>query len=211
MTSESVSEKLDLQVHKLTRKGMATRCRIIEGAVQEIRTNGVAVTTLDDILARTRTSKSQLFHYFPGGREELLLAVAEYEADLVFSEQEPYLNELTSWTAWERWRDVVVDRHRAHARCCPIAVLLAELGRSSPSAQALTNSVIKRLHDQIASGIVNMQSQGKVPLDVDANRTAAALLAGIQGGAGILAATGDAGFLEAAIDGGIYALRNAGK
>ena len=190
---------------------MATRTRIIEGAVQEIRANGVAVTTLGDILARTRTSKSQLFHYFPGGREELMLAVAKHEADLVFAEQQPYLNELTSWAAWERWRDAVIDSQRLHARFCPIAVLMSELGRSSAGAQAGTNPVIKRLHDQIASGIVNMQRQGKIDRNVDANRTAAALLAGIQGGAGILAATGDAGFLEAAIDGGINALRSAGK
>jgi AcrR family transcriptional regulator len=52
---------------KLTKKGLATRQRIVEGTAAEIRANGVAVVTLDDVMARTRTSKSQLFHYFPGG------------------------------------------------------------------------------------------------------------------------------------------------
>ena len=45
---------------------------------------------------RTGTSKGQLFHYFPGGREDLLLAVADYEAGRVLADQQPYLGQLTS-------------------------------------------------------------------------------------------------------------------
>jgi AcrR family transcriptional regulator len=37
---------------------------------------GIAKATLDDTRARTGTSKSQLFHYFPEGKDALLLAVA---------------------------------------------------------------------------------------------------------------------------------------
>jgi AcrR family transcriptional regulator len=211
MTPESESKKVDLQVQKLTRKGATTRRRIIEGAAEEIRTNGVVVTTLDNILARTRTSKSQLFHYFPGGREDLLLAVARHEADLVLCQQQPYLGELTSWAAWQRWRDVVVESCRRQTRGCPIAVLMSELGRSTTETRAVTATLILQWRDQIASGIRCLQGQGKIDRGVDANRSAAALVAGIQGGAAILLATADASFLEAAIDGGISALRTARK
>jgi len=61
----------------LTAKGRATRARIVEGAAEVVRDLGVAAATLDDVRARTGTSKSQLFHYFPGGKEDLLLAVAQ--------------------------------------------------------------------------------------------------------------------------------------
>ena len=68
--------KMDRQVQSeeaavtttLTAKGTATRARIIEGAAAAIRAEGVAATTLDDVCSRTHTSKSQLFHYFPGGQ-----------------------------------------------------------------------------------------------------------------------------------------------
>ena len=73
---------------QLTAKGAATRQRIIEGAATEIRERGVAVTTLDDVRARTGTSKSQLFRYFPDGKDELLLAVARFEADEVLAVQQ---------------------------------------------------------------------------------------------------------------------------
>jgi len=202
---------LDLQVQNLTSKGAATRQRIIDGAAAEIRAHGVSATTLDDIRARTRTSKGQLFHYFPGGKEQLLLAVAQYEAEWVLSDQQPYLGALTSWAAWQRWRDVVVERYRLQGQHCPLAVLMSELGRTTPGAQAVTGALIRQWHSEIAAGVTHMQRKGQIPTRVDAERAAAALLAGIQGGVGILLATGDLSFLEAALDAGIDAMRASGR
>lgn len=201
---------MDLQVQTLTRKGAATRQRIIEGAAAEIRDRGVALTTLDDIRARTHTSKSQLFHYFPDGKEQLLLAVAEHEAEQVLADQQPHLGALNSWAAWQRWRDAVVDRYRRQGQSCPLSMLMSEIGRSTPGAQAVTATLMRRWHDEITAGVRTMQDQGKVAAGIDAERTAAALLAGIQGGVGILLATGDLGYLEASLDLGIDALRANG-
>lgn len=202
---------MDLQVQNLTSKGAATRQRIIDGAAAEIRAHGVSATTLDDIRVRTRTSKGQLFHYFPGGKEQLLLAVAQYEAEWVLSDQQPYLGALTSWAAWQRWRDVVVERYRLQGQQCPLAVLMSELGRTTPGAQAVTGALIRQWHSEIAAGVTHMQRKGQIPTRVDAERAAAALLAGIQGGVGILLATGDLSFLEAALDAGIDAMRASGR
>jgi len=200
---------MDSQVQKLTAKGRATRQRIIEGAAGEIRTHGVAMTTLDDIMARSHTSKSQLFHYFPDGKDQLLLAVAAYESAMVIEDQQPHLGALASWAAWQRWRDAVVDRYRRQGQNCPIAVLMSEIGRTTPGAQAVTAGLISQWHDAIATGIRSMQAGGKVASRVDADRAGAALLAGIQGGVGIMLATGDLSYLEAALDTGIAALRGS--
>jgi AcrR family transcriptional regulator len=200
---------MDLQVQNLTPKGQATRQRIIDGAAAEIRERGVAVATLDDVMARTHTSKSQLFHYFPGGKEQLLLAVAALEAQLVLDDQQPYLGELTSWAAWQRWRDAVLERYRRQGQHCPLAVLMSEIGRKTPGAEAVTSVLMNKWHDEIAAGISDMQAQGKVSASVDATRASAALLAGIQGGVGIMLATGDLSYLEAALDIGIDSLRRA--
>lgn len=200
---------MDLQVQKLTAKGQATRKRIIEGAATEIRQRGVAATTLDDIRARTQTSKSQLFHYFPDGKDQLLLAVAQQEAQTVLDDQQPHLGALTSWAAWQRWRDAVVDRYRRQGQHCPLAVLMSEIGRTTPGAQAVTSALIRQWHDEIAAGVRHMQSQGKVSDGLDADRVSAAMLAGIQGGVGIMLATGDLSYLEAALDVSILVLRSA--
>ena len=61
-----------------------------------IREAGVGDTTLDDIRMRTATSKSQLFHYFPSGRDEFLLAVAQFGSDRVLRDQQLHLSEAVS-------------------------------------------------------------------------------------------------------------------
>jgi hypothetical protein len=128
---------------------------------------------------------------------------------MVLDDQQPHLAALTSWAAWQRWRDSVVERYRRQGQNCPIAVLMSEIGRTTPGAEAVTAGLIAKWREAIATGIRSMQAQGKVAGSVNAERAAAALLAGIQGGVGIMLATGDLTYLEAALDEGIDALRAA--
>ncbi|GAA4586847.1 TetR/AcrR family transcriptional regulator [Planotetraspora phitsanulokensis] len=194
-------------VRELTPKGSATRQRIIEGAAAEIRELGVVATTLDDVRRRTGTSKSQLFHYFPGGREELLLAVARYEADRVLTDQQPQLGDLTSWRAWEEWREVLVERYRRQGWHCPLSAVVAQLGRSTPGAQAVVTEMLDQWQAEIAEGVRAMQAQHEIDPELDADEAAAALLAGIQGGVMIMLSTGRLTHLEAALDVAIRHLR----
>jgi AcrR family transcriptional regulator len=191
----------------LTTKGAATRQRIIEAAAAELREFGVAAT-LDEIRARARASKSQLFHYFPEGREQLLLAVARYEADLVLADQQPQLGNLTSWAEWLAWRDTVLARYREQGQQCPLSALITQLGRVTPGAQAVVSELMGQWQGQIAAGISHMQAAGEISHDLDAARTAAAILAGIQGGVLMMLSTGDLTPLEAALDLGIGYLRS---
>jgi AcrR family transcriptional regulator len=191
----------------LTRKGAATRQRIITGAAAEIREHGVIGTTLDDIRARTHTSKSQLFHYFPNGKHELLLAVAEHEARRVLDDQQPYLGDLTTWRAWASWRDAVLERYRRQGTACPLSVLMTEVGRASPAARAVTSALIQQWEDALVAGIVSMQGSGRVAATMDARQHGRALLAGIQGGVTVMLATGSLNHLAAALDLGLEGLR----
>jgi hypothetical protein len=87
------------------------------------------------------------------------------------------------------------------------ASLIEVATTASMGKQAVTLPLIERWHDRIATAIRSLQGEGRVDAGLDADRSAAALVAGIQGGAEILLATGDASYLEAAIDSGIHALR----
>ncbi len=184
----------------ITAKGTVTRQRIIDGAAAEIRAHGATATTLDDVLARTATSKGQLFHYFPGGREELLLAVADHESERVLHDQQPYLGQLDSWDAWQSWRDAVVRRYRQQGVHCPLGTLITELGRYPPAARAVTGRLIERWQGDLKAGIDVMQQRDLISPDLDPARTAAAIVAAIQGGVTILMSTGSSQHLEAALD-----------
>ncbi|MER7889974.1 TetR/AcrR family transcriptional regulator [Micromonospora sp. NPDC094482] len=190
-----------------TRKGSATRQRIVEGAAAEIRERGIAVFRLDDVLARTKTSKSQLFHYFPQGKEELLLAVARLEADKVLSDQQPMLSQLTSWPAFQAWRDRVVARYLAQGQECPLHIVFSQLDQRTPGARAVQTELMRKWQSELTAGIRHMQRAGEVAAELDVERAAAALLAGIQGGVLLMLMTGDITHLEAALDVAIDNLR----
>ncbi len=183
-----------------TRKGAATRLRIVEAAAAEIRERGTNLTTLDDVGRRSGTGKGQMFHYFPQGREQLLLAVAEHEAGRVFDDQEPYLSGLTSRAAWEAWRDLVVGLYRDQGLHCPLGVLIADVGRYSPAAQAVSAHLIRRWQECVRAGIEATQAAGEADPSLDPDRTAAAVIAAVQGGVTVLLSTGSAEHLEAGLN-----------
>lgn len=194
--------------HVLTPKGRATRSRIVAGASEVLRETGLTAT-LDDIRERTQTSKSQLFHYFPGGRDELLLAVAGYEADQVLDDQQPYLGHLGTWEAWYQWRDTVVARYAEQGDTCPLGALLRQVGPASPGTRAVVSELMRKWQDQLADGIRALQNNGRLPASFDVDTAAAALLAGVQGGVALLLSMGEITHLEAALDWSIAQLRNA--
>jgi AcrR family transcriptional regulator len=191
----------------LTAKGRATRARIVEGAAEVLRERGVAFTTLDDIRDRTGTSKSQLFHYFPDGKDELLLAVAQFEADRVLEDQQPYLGRLDSFEDWRSWRDVVVERYERQGDQCPLGSLFLQVGRSRPGSRAIVAELMRQWQRQLADGMRALQARGLASPSLDVGQASAALLAGIQGGVSIMMATGDSTHLKAALDTGIDRLR----
>ena len=184
----------------LTAKGAATRERIVAAAAAEIRERGISAVKLDDIGRRSRTGKSQLFHYFPDGKEQLLLAVAEREAEQVLEDQEPHLGQLTSWEAWHDWRDAVVEKYRRQGVNCPLGVLITEIGRHTPAAQAVTAQLLAQWQRRLELGIEEMKAAGEIRAAVDPARASAALIAAIQGGVAILMSSGTSTHLEYALD-----------
>ena len=184
---------------RFTPKGQATRQRIVEGTAEYLRSNDPGAVTLDDVRAVTHTSKGQLFHYFPDGKEQLLLAVAQHEADRVLTDQEPHLSALDTWESWSAWREALLARYRAQGRDCPLGALMDQVS-STPGAAAVVSELLSQWQRRVSAGVVTMQGKGAVSVDLDADRIAGAFVAGIQGGVQVLRATGSTDQLESLID-----------
>ncbi|MFE6946645.1 TetR/AcrR family transcriptional regulator [Streptomyces chartreusis] len=183
----------------LTAKGAATRARIIEGAVDLMRRHGPANVALDDIRAITSTSKSQLFHYFPDGRADLLLAVARYEAEQVLTDQQPLLGDLTSWEKWEAWRVRVIEKYAAQRQNCPLSALTAQLGLADPATRTIIIGMYDRWHAYLAVGVRALQISKAIDPTVDVGATATGILTTVCGGAAMLQATDDLSYLETSL------------
>ncbi len=73
----------------------------------------------------------------------------------------------------------------APAQARPSVAAAAE-GRHSPAARAITRQLIERWQSDLRTGIAAMQRSGQISPGLDAARTAAAIIAAIQGGVTIL-------------------------
>jgi AcrR family transcriptional regulator len=191
----------------LTAKGAATRRRILTGAAALIRERGAANVGLDDIRAATATSKGQLFHYFPDGKADLLLAVAEHEADQVLADQQPMLGELTDWAHWEAWRRRVVERYDAQRAGCPLSALLGQLGLAGERTQRVIAEMYGRWHAHLVAGVEALRAAGEVDPGIDAGHAATGILTAVTGGATLLQATDDISYLEVGLREAIEGLR----
>ncbi|CAG6397401.1 TetR family transcriptional regulator [Actinacidiphila cocklensis] len=193
---------MDRMNRGITAKGLATRQRIVVAAALLAREKGAAETTLDDVRAATSTSKSQLFHYFPDGRADLLVAVAEHEADQVIEAQQPYLGDLATWESWQGWSRAVLAHYAELGERCPLSSLTSELGKSSPEARAVVGALFATWEAALLRGTMAM-----LPDRVAAVRQARSILAAVQGGVAMLQGTGRTEYLEAALAAAIAPLK----
>ncbi|RAY15628.1 TetR/AcrR family transcriptional regulator [Actinomadura craniellae] len=192
----------------LTSRGAATRRRIVTGAAALFRERGVAQVSLDDIRAATATSKSQLFHYFPGGRSELLLAVAEHEAEQVLADQQPLLGDLTDWRKWQAWRERIIKIYDEQRAGCPLSALTAHLSQADPAAaQKIVIRMNERWQAHLATGVRALSDSGEIDPATDPDQTAATIMTAIVGGATLLQATDSMTYLELALTQALNSLR----
>ena len=151
---------------KLTAKGAATRARIVQAAADLLLAHGVGGTSLDDIRAETATSKSQLFHYFPGGKLELVGAIAAFQGERVLQAQRPFIDTLDTWEAWEGWRHAVVAHYGSQAHWgCPISALASELIGNDAAASAEVEAYMDRWQEYLEAGLARMRAAGVRLLD----------------------------------------------
>ena len=94
--------------------GEETRRDIIDAAMKEFAEKGLAGARVDDIAARTRTTKPMIYYHF-GSKEKLYAAVIEEAYSGVRSkEQGLHLDDLPPESAMQRLVEVTFDHHAAH-------------------------------------------------------------------------------------------------
>jgi len=186
---------------RLTRKGEATRERIVEAAARLIFERGVAGTSTEEVQAAARVSASQLYHYFADKRS-LVRAVIAYLTEAVLDAQQPFLGRLDSLEALRAWRDGLVDlqRQRGCQGGCPIGSLASELSDLDEDARTDLRAGFVRWEGAIREGLRAMHDRGELCSGADPDELALATLAALQGGLLLTQLRRDTAPLEAALD-----------
>lgn len=186
-------------VMRLTRKGQATRERIVAAAAQSMFERGVARTSLHEVKAAAGVSSSQLYHYF-ADKQALTLAVIEHQTQAILAGQEPLLSKLDSIESLRAWRDLLVAIQRSlhFEGGCPIGSIGAELAETDAQARAEVADGFDRWERSIREGLRAMHARGELRGDPD--ELALATLAALQGGLLLTQIRREPSPLEAALD-----------
>jgi TetR/AcrR family transcriptional repressor of nem operon len=199
---------MNSESHGLTQRGAATRARIVDAAASLVETQGLANTSLDAVLALSKASKSQLYHYF-ADRDDLILAVVARKIEIVLSTNKPLLSELSSIAQLRHWRDALVAQAREVdcAGGCPLGSLVGELGES-PRARAAIAKGFTAWSEYFVRGYSRMKQTGQLLPSARPRELATATLAALQGGLLLAQVERTSKPLEASLDMAIANVRS---
>jgi AcrR family transcriptional regulator len=184
-----------------TKKGRATRDRIVAAAADLMYRHGVAGTSTPAVRDAAGVSSSQIYHYF-ADKDDLTRAVIAFQTEAILSYQASSLARLDSLDALRAWRDVVVDaaRQQHGAGGCPLGSLSSELSDDHPWARDALAASFTAWSEAIRAGLATMIDNGTLRRETDPGQLALALLAAVQGGLLLAQAQHTTNALEAALD-----------
>jgi AcrR family transcriptional regulator len=133
-----------------------TRADILDAAIAEFSEKGFDGGRVDDIAARTRTTKRMIYYYF-GGKEQLYAAVLErMYGGMRDAEAAQSLGALPPLDALRRMVEVTFDHHAAHPEFVRLVsvenIHEARMVAASPTIRARNATVIGALKALIARG-----------------------------------------------------------
>jgi len=196
-----VATKARTPARRLTARGAATRARIVDAAASLVYERGTAGTSLDDVMAATGTSKSQLYHYF-ADKDALICEVIRAQLGRIIAAQEAGLHEVSSWEGLQRWCDHFVTATRATqgAGGCPLGSLVGELADQSEPARRVLAQCFAEWQSYLSEGFEAMRSNGELAAQADPAELALTVMSALQGGLLMAQATRTARPLELALN-----------
>jgi len=186
---------------RLTARGAATKARIVAAGASLVYERGFAGTSLDDVMAATGTSKSQLYHYF-ADKDALICEVIQAQLGRIIAAQEAGLHEVSSWEGLQRWCDHFVTATRATqgAGGCPLGSLVGELADQSEPARRVLAQCFAEWQSYLSEGFEAMRDNGELAAQADPAELALTVMSALQGGLLMAQATRSARPLELALN-----------
>jgi AcrR family transcriptional regulator len=168
---------------RLTERGAKTRARIVAAAADLMYVKGVGATTLDDVLAASGVSKSQLYNHF-AGKEALVRAVIEHVGEFVINREREALGRVSTIRGLRRWRDALVQanalRHGAYG--CALGALASEVSDHDDVARAALSRLFTEWQGLLGAVLQRLQDSGALPPETSADQLATGLMGALQGG-----------------------------
>jgi AcrR family transcriptional regulator len=193
-----------------TRKGLATRARIIEVAARLMFEHGVANTSIDQVRRIAGVGGSQISHYFRDKRDLTRHVVAARRNDVQAFHTQPQLDALDSLDALQAWADACVSDIDAVYRVggCVYGSLAGELIEADDEIHDDLSAGYDEWIERFEAGLTAMRRRGNLRPDADPRHLAVSLVAAHQGGAMVTYATGDSEPMRVAVNAAVDYVRS---
>jgi TetR/AcrR family transcriptional regulator, transcriptional repressor for nem operon len=191
----------------MTRRGRASRERIVERAAELFAGRGIAGTSLDEVLAAAKAGKGQFYHYFRG-RDELAAAAVGYRCGQVVAGLTQALGDVSSLAGLERaLAGFMAGFEQAGLPGCPIGTLATEVAGRNEAARMEAAAGFDAWERLLAGALERMRQRGELRADASPAALATGLLASIEGGMVLSQARKDVASLRIAVDAGLAQVR----
>ena len=193
-----------------TRKGLATRARIVTAAARLMFERGVANTSIDEVRNAARVGGSQISHYFRDKRDLTRQVIASRRADVVAFHTQSRLGALDSVNDLQAWADAcIADIDTVYRKGgCIYGSLAGELIDSDDEVRDDLAAGYDQWLELFQNGLTAMRRRGDLRPEADPRHLAASLVVAHQGGAMLTHATDDAEPLRVAVNAAVDYVRS---
>jgi TetR/AcrR family transcriptional repressor of nem operon len=195
---------------RLTRKGRATRARIIDVAARLMFERGVGGTSIDEVRGAAAVSGSQISHYFDGKRDLTRNVIGARRSHVQEFHTQPQLGALDSFAALDAWVEATLAELDPIYRKggCVYGSLAGELVEADAEIHGDLAAGYDQWIDLFRSGLTEMRRRGDLRLDADPRHLAVSLVAAHQGGSLVTFVTDDPEPLRVALTAAVEYVRS---
>ncbi|OBG30211.1 TetR/AcrR family transcriptional regulator [Mycobacterium sp. 852002-51057_SCH5723018] len=195
---------------RFTRKGLATRARIIGVAARLMFERGIANTSIERVRRTAGVGGSQISHYFRDKRDLTRHVVGARRHDLRAFHTQPRLGALDSLDALQAWADACVSDIDAVYRVggCVYGSLAGELIEADDEVHADLAAGYDEWIELFLAGLETMRRRGDLRPEANPRHLAVSLVTAHQGGAMITYATNDPEPLRVAVNAAVDYVRS---
>jgi TetR/AcrR family transcriptional regulator, transcriptional repressor for nem operon len=195
---------------RFTRKGLATRARIVNVAARLMFERGVAGTSIEEVRNTAAVSGSQISHYFHDKRDLTRQVIAARCNDVREFHAQPRLETLDSFEALQAWADAnIADVNAVYRRGgCVYGSLAGELIEGDAEIHGDLAAGYDQWLELFRAGLTAMRRRGELRPDADPRHLAVSLVVAHQGGALMTYATDSPDPLRTALNAAVEYVRS---
>lgn len=176
------------------------RTRMIRAAFDLFHQKGVSATSVDEVLQKSGTGKSQFSHYF-GNKEGLLHACLQHFLEKLKTGGLPVNYDMETWDDLEQWFGFFIgfQEQTDCRRGCPVATVASDLEVHSELIRQDLKMLSDFTQNKLARFFDKMKAKGEIGPDADPDALADYCYSVMQGGLAISKMTGNTAAFERAV------------